>query len=100
MEGWTVVRDYSTRRSTSYNFAWTRRQIVRWMLGYHPLSRPMIDRLLGFTTLHDSRRYAIPRCLDPSHPDTKVRLTGDDEYAPTNLGTRPGRRSGLLDCST
>jgi hypothetical protein len=24
-------------------------------------------RLLGFTTLHDSRRYAIPRCLDPSH---------------------------------
>ena len=28
-------------------------------------------RLLGFTTLHDSRRYAIPRCLDPSHPDTK-----------------------------
>ena len=49
-------------------------------------------RLLGFTTLHDSRRYAMPRCLDPSHPDTKVRLTGDDEYAPTNLGTRPGRR--------
>ena len=49
-------------------------------------------RLLGFTTLHDSRRYAIPRCLDPSHPDTKARCTGDDEYAPTNLGTRPGRR--------
>ena len=38
MEGWTVVRDYSNRRSTSYNFAWTRR---RWMLGYHPLSRPL-----------------------------------------------------------
>jgi len=51
-----------------------------------------IDRLLGFTTLHDSRRYAIPRCLDPSHPDTKVRLTGDDEYAPINLVARPGRR--------
>jgi len=48
-------------------------------------------RLLGFTTLHDSRRYAIPRCLDPSHPDTKARCTGG-EYAPTNLGTRPGRR--------
>jgi hypothetical protein len=30
-------------------------------------------RWLGFTTLHDSRRYAIPRCLDPSHPDTKAR---------------------------
>ena len=28
-------------------------------------------RLLGFTTLHDSRRYATPRCLDPSHPDTE-----------------------------
>ena len=38
-------------------------------------------RSLGFTTLHDSRRYAIPRCLGPSHPDTRVRLTGDDEYA-------------------
>jgi hypothetical protein len=49
-------------------------------------------RLLGFTTLHDSRRYAIPRCLDPSHPDTKARCTGDGEYAPINLGTRPGRR--------
>ena len=34
------------------------------------LSLSEIDkiRLLGFTTLHDSRRYAIPRCLDPSHP--------------------------------
>jgi hypothetical protein len=31
-------------------------------------------RLLGFTTLHDLRRYATPRCLDPSHPDTKARL--------------------------
>jgi len=30
-------------------------------------------RLLGFTTLHDSRRYTIPRCLGPSHPDTKAR---------------------------
>jgi hypothetical protein len=30
-------------------------------------------RLLGFTTLHDSRRYAIPRCLGHSHPDTKAR---------------------------
>jgi len=37
-------------------------------------------------TLHDSRRYAIPRCLGPSHPDTKAQLTGDDEYAPINLG--------------
>ena len=27
-------------------------------------------RFLGFTTLHDSRRYIIPRCLGPSHPDT------------------------------
>ena len=24
-------------------------------------------------TLHDSWRYAIPRCLGPSHPDTKAR---------------------------
>jgi hypothetical protein len=30
-------------------------------------------RLLGFTTLHDSRRYTIPRCLGPSHPDIKAR---------------------------
>jgi hypothetical protein len=30
-------------------------------------------RLLGFTTLHHSQRYAIPQCLDPSHPDTKAR---------------------------
>jgi hypothetical protein len=30
-------------------------------------------RLLGVTTLHDSRRYAIPRCLGPSDPDTKAR---------------------------
>jgi hypothetical protein len=31
---------------------------------------------LGFTTLHDSRRYAIPLsmpALDPSHPDRKAR---------------------------
>ena len=40
------------------------------------LSLSEIDkiRLLGFTTLHDSRRYAIPRCLDPSHPDTSIYL--------------------------
>jgi hypothetical protein len=25
-------------------------------------------RLLGFTMLHDSRRYTIPQCLGPSHP--------------------------------
>ena len=25
-------------------------------------------RWLGFTMLHDSRRYTIPRCLGPSHP--------------------------------
>jgi len=43
------------------------------------MSLPLgVIRLLGFTTLHDSRRYAIPRCLGPSHPDTNVRLTGDD----------------------
>ena len=35
--------------------------------------------MLGFTTLHDSRRYAIPRCMGPSHPDTKARCTGDDD---------------------
>jgi len=34
-------------------------------------------RLLGFTTLHDSRRYTIPRCLGPSHPDTKARCTAE-----------------------
>ena len=32
----------------------------------------------------------------PSHPDTKARCTGDDEYAPINLGTRPGRRCFYL----
>ena len=53
-----------------------------------------VIRLLGFTTLHDSRRYAVRNSamLGPSHPDTKARCTGDDEYAPINLGTRPGRR--------
>jgi hypothetical protein len=38
---------------------------------HYPLRSDKI-RLLGFTTLHDSRRYAIPRCLGPSHPDTKI----------------------------
>ena len=38
-----------------------------------PLDRSDKIRLLGFTTLHDSRRYTIPRCLAPSHPDTKAR---------------------------
>jgi hypothetical protein len=56
---------------------------------------PLSDkiRLLGFTTLHDTRRYAIPQCWAP-HTQTqrKARCTGDDEYAPINLGTRPGRR--------
>jgi hypothetical protein len=28
-------------------------------------------RLSGFTTLHDSRRYKIPRCLGASRPDTR-----------------------------
>jgi hypothetical protein len=62
------------------------RTVVRW---WHTGSRQMSVclskirdkiRLLGFTTLHDSRRYAIPRCLDPSHPDTKARCSGDGEY--------------------
>jgi len=35
--------------------------------------------LLGFTTLHDARRYAIPQCLGPSHPVTKARCTGDGD---------------------
>jgi hypothetical protein len=29
---------------------------------------------------HDTRRYAIPQCLGPSHPDTKARCTGDGIY--------------------
>jgi hypothetical protein len=45
-------------------------------VGYNPR---ITIRLLGFTTLHDSRRYTIPRCLGPSHPDTKARCTGDDD---------------------
>ena len=49
------------------------------------LSVKIDDRLLGFTTLHESRRYAIPRCLDPSQltPRHKGTVYGvDDEYAP------------------
>eukprot|EP00964_Phaeocystis_antarctica_P021765 scaffold12086_cov67-Phaeocystis_antarctica.AAC.13 len=57
-----------------------------------------------FHTLHDFACYAIPRCPGPSHPDTKVRCTGDDEtrpYKPRD-SARPAlltavrnRRSGL-----
>jgi hypothetical protein len=49
--------------------------------------------MLGFTTLHDSRRYAIPRCMGPSHPDTKARCTGDDD---TPRKPRDSARSVLL----
>ena len=45
-----------------------------------------IDKIVGF---HDATRHATLRnsaMLGPSHPDTKARCTGDDEYAPTNLG--------------
>jgi hypothetical protein len=82
-----------TRRS-EWELATTVRAATSCAAPSYPVSSSLRDkiRLLGFTTLHDSRRYAIPRCLDPSHPDTKARCTGDDEYAPTNLGTRPGRR--------
>ena len=31
--------------------------------------------MLGVTTLHDTRRYAIPQCLGPSHPDTIYSIT-------------------------
>ena len=36
--------------------------------------------MLGFTTLHDTRRYAIPQCLGPSHTPR-----------PTHKGTPVGR---------
>ena len=50
-------------------------------------------------------RYAIPRCLGPSHPNTKVRYTGDDDSPPkTRDSARPAlltaarsRLSGLVD---
>ena len=29
--------------------------------------------------LHDVACYVFPRCLGPSHPDTKARCTGDDD---------------------
>ena len=52
------------------------------------LSLSEIDkiRLLGFTTLHDSRRYAIPLCWIPHTPRHKGTVCGDDEYAPIDLG--------------
>jgi hypothetical protein len=41
---------------------------------------------LGFTTLHDSRRYAIPLSMPGSlTPRHKGTVCGDDEYAPINL---------------
>ena len=43
--------------------------------------------------LHDSRRYAIPRCLDPSHPDTEVRLTDLSIYL--SAYTDPLRQAAL-----
>jgi hypothetical protein len=61
---------------------------------YHPLSERYDKiKLLDFTTLHDSRRYTIPRCLGPSHPDTKARCAVMMIRPYTvNLGTRHGRR--------
>ena len=49
---------------------------------------------MGFTTLHDLRRYTIPRCLGPSHPDTKARcaVMMIRPYKP-----RDSARSALLD---
>ena len=37
--------------------------------------KPYVDQIVACwvarrTTLHDTRRYTIPRCLGPSHPDT------------------------------
>ena len=45
------------------------RASLRSLLLRSRLSPTTIDkiRLLGFTTLHDSRRYTIPRCLGPSY---------------------------------
>jgi hypothetical protein len=50
-------------------------------------------RWLGFTMLHDSRRYTIPRCLRPSHPDTKARCLAS--RCPLEL-PRPAPRPGRL----
>ena len=46
-----------------------------------PIPKHRLDqiRLLGFTTLHDSRRYTIPRCMGPSHPDTSHLIFIRDE---------------------
>ena len=56
----------------------------------------MIDKIVGgFTndatrlaTLHNSAMHAM---MGPSHPDTKARCTGDDEYAPLSY-----KRKSLL----
>jgi hypothetical protein len=58
-----------TGRSTPADRARRLSQTTLSLLSYLIVDRRDKIRLLGFTTLHDSRRYAIPRCLDPSHPD-------------------------------
>jgi hypothetical protein len=57
-------------------------------------------RLLGFTTLHDSRRYTIPQCLGPSHPDTKARCTGDDDTLSYLIRERERERLVLVKHDT
>jgi hypothetical protein len=49
--------------------------------------------MVRFHALHDSRRYTIPRCLGPSHPDTNARCTAMTirPYKP-----RDSARSALL----
>ena len=37
--------------------------------------------------------YAIPRCPGPSHPDTKVRCTGDTIFAPVALDNAVARKA-------
>ena len=63
--------------------------------------------MVGFHALHDSRRYTIPRCLGPSHPDTKARCAAmmirlykpRDSARSALLTAVRSRRSGLAVCT-
>jgi hypothetical protein len=55
------------------------------------LSRDDKIRLLGFTTLHDTRRYALPQCWAPHTQTQRHGVLAMMNTPPINLGTRPGR---------
>eukprot|EP00964_Phaeocystis_antarctica_P118350 scaffold82150_cov60-Phaeocystis_antarctica.AAC.2 len=47
--------------------------------GAEVLSRGSWNEVVPAATPLQRHCYAIPRCPGPSHPDTKVRCTGDDD---------------------